>query len=97
MSSNKVTQHHTVVCYRCGRQVTDLGRTKTEIRKQLHNERGWFVAIPAWAAGVGRRSDRKTVDCCDACASKAAREGVDRLAQLTGQAAMRPLTSEKLQ
>jgi hypothetical protein len=97
MNNDKMTQHHTVVCYHCGRQVTDLTRTKAEIRKQLHNEKGWFVAIPAWAAGVGRRSNRKTVDCCDACASKAAREGVDRLALRAGQAAVCPLTSEKLQ
>ena len=47
--SAKVTLRHTVTCYECGAQVTDLTRTKTAIRNEL-SAQGWIVAIPMWAA-----------------------------------------------
>jgi hypothetical protein len=45
MNTDATLKRHTVRCYECGKQVTDLNRTRTEIRKQLQQE-GWSVAIP---------------------------------------------------
>ena len=97
MDSDKVVRQHTVTCYQCGRQVTDLNRTKTQIRKELHDHEGWFVAIPAWAVHRGRRGDGKTVDCCDPCAARGVNEAMQRLAEANESAAARRLSTDKVQ
>jgi hypothetical protein len=80
--SAKITLRHTVTCYECGAQVTDLTRTKTAIRNELRGQ-GWIVAIPMWAAGLGTRGDptiaRKTVDCCPSCGWKQKVEAMRKL------------------
>jgi hypothetical protein len=80
--SAKVTLRHTVTCYECGAQFTDLARTKTAIRNELRVQ-GWIVAIPMWSAGLGTRGDptiaRKTVDCCPSCGWKQKVEAMRKL------------------
>lgn len=80
--SAKITLRHTVTCYGCGAQVTDLTRTKTAIRNELRGQ-GWAVAIPMWLAGLGTRSDpaiaRKPVDYCPSCVWKQKVEAMQNL------------------
>jgi hypothetical protein len=80
--SARITLRHTVTCYQCGAQITDLTRTKTAIRSGLKNS-GWSVAIPMWSAGLGVRGDpaiaRKTVDCCPTCVRRGMSEAMQKL------------------
>jgi hypothetical protein len=77
--------------------VTDLNKTKAQIRKQVHDHEGWSTAIAAWAVHPVRRGDRETVDCCDPCAAKGAYEAMQRLAEVNERAAIRRLSTDKVQ
>lgn len=78
MNRDAKLDRHTVRCHGCGKQVTDLKRTRTQIRKELDRQ-GWRVAMPLRCTvsiqDITPEMNRKTVDRCRECNEA----GIERL------------------